>query len=722
MLAIPRMTDSVVLRYTYLGGCVTGLLLSCMSAAAQTPAAAGSPTSPGTLPTIVVTPTRQPADAFGIPVSVTAVEVPDQLRLGASPAELLRGVPGVLARDRNNYAQDTQIAIRGFGARSAFGIRGVRLLTDGIPATQPDGQGQVSHFNLASAQRLDVLRGPFSVLYGNAAGGVIQLHTGRGEGEPHLQLEAVAGRYASLRTGVTASGAVDAMDVRVNLTRFASDGPRAHSRVLRHSANARIAHALTGGGELTVVANALDQPWTDDPLGLSWAQFRENPRQVTAVATEFDTRKQVRQYQGGVLLDLPLGDALQLHGMLYGGSRDVGQFLAIPAAAQRAPRHAGGVIDLANGYGGGELRASADWATRAGDVTLTGGLAVDTLNQHRRGYENHLDGQLGVRGGLRRDETIRVDSRDPFLQAEWQPHPRWNVLAGLRHSRVRMQVRDAYITAANPDDSGRVDYHATTPVAGVQFRVTPRLHLHIGHGRGFETPTIAEVAYRADGGSGLALDLQPASSRHLEIGGKWRSDHVQADLSLFRIDSRNELAVATASGGRTTYQNIGRSRRDGMELSLDWQPAPAWRLQAAYTWLDARFTRAFIGCGDRCSQPNLPIAAGTRIPGIAEHTAWLAMTWTLRPQWQATLDAQAIGAITVDDAGSARRAPGHALLGAELTWNRPGPWRGFLRLDNVADRAHVGSVIVNDGNGRYYEPGAGRSWMIGLRWTPWAAR
>lgn len=694
-------------------------LLHAVPVVAQVPAAAAPS---GTLPTVVVTPIWHPVDAFAIPASVSVVDVPGQLRLGASPAELLRGVPGVQARERNNHAQDIQIAIRGFGARSAFGIRGVRLITDGIPATQPDGQGQVSHFNLASAERLDVLRGPFSVLSGNAAGGVIHLQTDRGEGQPHWRLEAVAGRFDSLRTGVTASGAQGGLDVHANLTRFASAGPRAHSRVLRHSANARIAHALNGGGELSVVVNALDQPWTDDPLGLTWTQFREDPHQVAAVATQFDTRKQVHQYQGGVLLDTPLGDAMHINAMLYGGSREVGQFLAVPPAAQRAPRHAGGVIDLGNGYGGGELRAARHWSGGAGDITLTGGIAVDTLRQRRRGFENHQGDLQGVRGALRRDERIRVDSHDPFLQVDWQPHARWKLLVGLRYSRVRMQVRDGYITADNPDDSGHVRYRAATPVVGIQFRPTPRLHLHIGHGRGFETPTIAEAAYRADGGSGLALDLAPARSRHLDIGGKWRSDRLQAELTLFRIDARNELAVATASGGRTTYQNIPGSRRDGVELALDWQPASGWRLQASHTWLDARFTRAFLGCGERCSRPDVAIAGGTRIPGIAEHAGWLALSWQPHARWQATLDAQATGRMTVDDAGSAHPAPGHVLLGAELVWHRPGRWRSFVRIDNLGNRDHVGSVIVNDGNGRHYEPGAGRTWLLGVQWNSRSAR
>lgn len=670
------------------------------------------------LDAVVVTATRSQADPFEVPASIDAVDVQDRLRLGASPAEVLGGVPGVVARDRHNYAQDTQIAIRGFGARSTFGIRGIRLYADGIPASQPDGQGQVSHFNLDAAERIEVLRGPFSALYGNASGGVIQVFTAPGTDPPQWQWGGNGGSFGTLSTGLDDRTAGNGFDANLDYSHFQTDGERAHSRARRDVFNARLALELAPSARLTLVGNMLDQPWTQDPLGLTWAQFKADAHQTTPEASTYDTRKYTRQATLGAILELDLGahDSLRLMG--YGGSRAVGQYLAIPASAQAAPRHAGGVVDLDNGFGGTDLRWAHKAQVAGRPLELSAGVAADQLDQHRRGYENFIGTTYGVQGRLRRDEDVRVRSVDQYAQLDWRFAQRWSLLAGVRHSRVTLRVRDHYIAPGNPDDSGHVAYSATTPVAGLMWRASDALHLYASVGRGFETPTIAEAAYRADGGAGLALDLKPVTSRNGEIGAKWRAGTVSAELALFQSDSDNELAVATSNGGRTTYRNVASARRRGAELALDWDLAADWTAELAYARLDARFTSAFLGCSARCAAPDTPVASGARLPGVPAHTATLAVRWQPVQGWNAAVDASNSGSAVADDFGAAR-APGYTVFGAEAgyRWSLArGALRTFLRVDNLADRDYVGSLIVNDSNGRYFEPGAGRSWLLGLEW------
>jgi iron complex outermembrane receptor protein len=699
------------------------LTLLCVPAlqAANPAAAQEAPRAEGEAPlldAVVVTATRSEADPFEVPASIDSVDVEEALRLGASPAELLDGVPGVVARDRHNYAQDTQIAIRGFGARSTFGIRGVRLYTDGIPATQPDGQGQVSHFNLDSAARIEVLRGPFSALYGNASGGVIQLFTADGVQPSEWRVGAVGGSDGTLRGGVNFRGASDGFDANLDYSHFQTDGYRAHSRARRDSLNAKIGVELGNGGKLTLLGNVLRQPDTQDPLGLTWEQFQEDPHQTASQAIDFNTRKRASQAVGGAILDLPLSEHDSLRIMGYGGTRAITQFLSIPLAPQEAPRHAGGVVDLDTGFGGTDLR----WARRMelGGRTLefSAGLAADRLDQRRRGFENFVGEQLGITGRLRRDEAIDVRSFDQHAQLDWDLAERWRLLAGARHSKVRMQVHDDYIAAGNPDDSGRVEFSQTTPVAGLMFRASEALHLYASYGRGFETPTITEVAYRADGGSGLAFDLQPVTSDNTELGAKWRRGGMQAQLAWFETRSDDELAVATSGGGRTTYQNIGSSRRRGAELAVDWNFAHDWRMAFAYSHIDARFTSDFLGCSARCTSPDTLIESGARIPGVPRDDASLALRWQPAQGWNAGIDASHSGDMVVNDFGTAR-APGYTLFGAEAGYrwqSQAGALRAFVRVDNLADRDYVGSAIVNDGNGRYFEPGPGRSWLLGLEW------
>jgi iron complex outermembrane receptor protein len=681
---------------------------------------AEEPQSSDDLPTVVVTATRIGQPAFEIPASIDSVsidDVPDVL--GVNPSDYLAGIPGLLARDRQNYAQDEQISIRGFGARATFGVRGVRLYTDGMPATMPDGQGQVSHFNLDSAERIEVLRGPFSALYGNASGGVIQLFSADGD-PPQVDLDLVGGSYGTGRASVNARGVAGDFDYNLDLTHFQTDGYRDHSAARRESGNAKLSWKIGDSGKLTLLANTLALPAADDPLGLTHAQFDADPRAVAAVATQFDTRKSVHQDQGGAIWEEELGGGHALRVLGYYGQRSVEQYLAIPASAQENPKHSGGVVDLDSDYGGADARWTwrGELAGRAFEIAA--GVSWDRQQQRRRGYENFVDDLLGVRGALRRDEDDIVRDFDQYAQATWHVTERWILTAGLRHSEVAFDADDHYIRSGNPDDSGGVDYAATTPVAGLLWKVATGVNAYLSYGRGFETPTFNELGYRADGGSGLAFDLDPARSRNAEIGVKLRPDaHVEATLALFRADTRNELAVATSSGGRTTYQNIGEARRDGAEAALAWRIADDWKLQLAWTWLDARFRSAFLTCaGTPCTTPDTAVAAGARIPGIPRSDLHAGVRWGGERGWHAGASGDYVGAVVVNDRGS-DRAPAYVVAAADLGYAfelDAGRLDAFARIDNAIDRRYAGSIIVNDANGRYFEPGAGRAFMVGVKW------
>ncbi|MDG2524007.1 TonB-dependent receptor [Stenotrophomonas sp. HITSZ_GD] len=689
------------------------LLITLLPAQAAAPAVAE-------LPAVQVEAARvRGVDPFDLPASFSQVDAGDAAdRRGAQASELLGGLPGVVARDRQNYAQDTQLSIRGFGARSTFGVRGVRLYVDGVPATMPDGQGQLSHFNVMGAERVEVLRGPFSALYGNASGGVVQWWSGAGAADDPWRLRATWGSEATSTVGAQLRGARGPFDYNLAASHFQTDGWREHSRARRESLNGRLGWTLGEGRTLSLVVNAFDAPDAQDPLGLTRAQFQADPRQATAVATQFNTRKSVRQSQAGLVYEQQAG-AGSLRVMAYGGTRAVEQYLAVPVAVQANPLHAGGVVDLDGDYGGVDARWSwqGEWAGRPFDVTV--GANADRQRQDRTGYENFAGGQLGVKGALRRDQRDTVSNLDQFAQAWWQWSARWSALLGVRHSEVRFRSADHYITPRNPDDSGRTDYSATTPVAGVVFRASEHVRLHASLGRGFETPTFNELGYRADGGAGLALDLRPAKSRNYEVGLKWRGD-AQAALALavFRADTDDELAVASNTNGRSTYRNIGRTRREGVEASWTQPLAARSELALAYTWLEATVRQGYLVCAaSGCATPDTWVAPGTALPGVPRQQFSAKWSWYPAP-WRLAAEVEAADRTPVNDLGR-EAAPGYALLAFEASreWAlASGALRAFARVDNVFDRAYVGSVIVNDGNGRYYEPGPGRAYLAGVEW------
>jgi iron complex outermembrane recepter protein len=672
---------------------------------------------------VVVTATRTAQSPYDIPAAIDSVRTPPDGTLDVNLSERLQSIPGVTARDRQNYAQDTQISIRGFGARSTFGIRGIRLYTDGIPATMPDGQGQVTHFNLDSAERVEVLRGPFSALYGNASGGVIQLFTADGTEPPELRFGIAGGSNGVFRSSVNARGVEGPVDYNVDLSHFRTSGYRDHSAARRESGNAKLGWKIDDDRKLTLVLNAVDIPGAQDPLGLTKAQFHANPRQVAAVADTYNTRKSADQQQAGLIYDQRIDDSNSLRVMGYYGQRTVTQYLSIPVATQTAQRgNSGGVVDLGNAYGGGDARWTWRNEVLGRPFEFAAGVSYDNQHQHREGYNNFVGTTLGVRGDKRRDEIDRVFDFDQYAQATWRVAQDWTLMGGLRHNNVRFNSDDRYIAPGNPDDSGSEKYSATTPVFGVLWRAAPWAHVYANWGRGFETPTFSEIGYRADGGAGLAFDLKPSKSENMEVGLKLQpSDRINAGLAVFRADSDNELAVATNLGGRTTYQNIARSRRQGIEASFDGELANALHLVASYTHLQASFRTPFLTCVSAgCAAPDTPVAAGTRIPGVPRAMGYAALKYGAETGVQAGIDMNAMGATSANDLGTAT-APGYALFGLSGGYVFDnGPWRvnTFARVDNLADRHVIGSVIVNDGNGRYFEPAPGRTFLVGVdvRW------
>jgi iron complex outermembrane receptor protein len=694
------------------------LLLSffaCAEALAQT-----SP-DPVTLDRVQVQATRlQGVPAFDTPASLDSIDLREAGNsAGVNMSERLGGIPGLLARDRQNYAQDTQLSIRGFGARSTFGVRGVRLFADGIPASMPDGQGQLSHFNLAAGDRIEVMRGPFSALYGNSSGGVLQLWSADGEDPDQWRVASSIGSNASHALSARLLGKQGALGYNLAASTFETEGYRGHSAARRDSANAKLTFDLGDERRLDFVFNYLDLPDADDPLGLTADQVRENPRLASPVALLFDTRKSVRQAQTGATYEQPLGEAQTLRLMGYGGRRSVEQFLSLPAVAQTNPLNSGGVIDLDNDYGGLDARWSWQGTVAARPFEVIVGANADRQRQHRRGYENFVGATLGMKGAQRRDERNQVGNFDQFAQAWWKFTGRWALLAGVRHSEVRFRSDDDYVSADNPDDSGRVDYSRTTPVAGLVFSPGDDARVYLSAGRGFETPTFNELGYRADGGAGLALDLSPAVSRNLELGGKWRNGKgASLNVAVFRADTDDELAVASNVGGRSTYRNVGRARRQGVEGEFGMPIAAQWDLQLSYTWLQAEFRDAFLICNRAgCTIPDTPVAAGSRIPGVPEQQLFARLQWQGRV-WSATVEGNGVGDVAVNDIAS-QSAPGYFLLNLEAarSWNLGhGRLRGFARIDNALDHGYIGSVIVNEGNSRFYEPGPDRGFLIGAEW------
>ena len=693
-----------------------GLLVAACGAHAQTAPLAVS------LDAVVVSGQRAREPSFNVPAAISAVGRDEIENAGPQIGlnEVLSRLPGISVRNRNNEAQDLQLSIRGFGARSTFGIRGVKVLVDGIPATMPDGQGQLSNVALGSVGRIEVLRGPLAQLYGNAAGGVLQVFTADDALVPTATLSAALGRYGLWKVGTTVSTSTPGYGLTIEGADIHSDGFRPHSQSRRRQLNARWQSQWTANTHVAVVLNVLDQPTSKDPLGLTAEQFRSrrtgsNPAYLAALAQ--DPRKTVRQQQLGATVTQRVSDVTELSARWYLGSRELTNALSIPIAAQASPTSSGGIVDFDRTYGGAAVQGAHRIALAEGrELTLTAGIEVETYREDRQGYVN----TRGERGDLKRDELNTVRSTDVFVQANYDLTPQWTLTAGARHSRVTFTSDDRYIAPGNPDDSGRLAFSATNPVAGIAWKATPTLNAYANIGRGFETPTFNELSYRPDGSSGLNTALKASRSRHTEVGVKWKVTHTQRlDAALFYIATDDELVVNSSMGGRSTFKNAGRTSRRGIELSHTAQLGRSLHSVVSLSTLRARFDDAFVsGSGSSAA----PVRAGNRLPGTPNRQLYAELAWSPGDAFGglgAAVEAAHSGRLYVNDTNSDPSSTS-TVFNLRVNWRQTvGGWQfnERVRIDNLTDRAYVGSVIVNEGNGRYFEPARPRAWTIGITAT-----
>lgn len=664
---------------------------------------------------VVVTGSRNEHPSFDVPA---AIDVVDGARIGNSQmrvnaSEALAAVPGLVVQNRQNYAQDLQISSRGFGARSAFGVRGIHLISDGIPASMPDGQGQAATFNLDMADRIEVLRGPYSAIYGNHSGGVIQLFTRDGAGAPTLELNLSGGSYGTHKADLNAQGKQDGVGYVLDASRFDTDGYRSHSAATRDQAYAKLSLTPLDGARLTIVANGLRQKDTQDALGTTWATYQRDPRageidtsdtQVPkrTLADRYNTRKSIDHQQIGANWEQSIGDD-RLRLTAYGGNREVIQYQAFSKAFQAPASHSGGVVDFERDFSGTDINWLHVSQAGGGKLSTTIGLEYGRSSDARTGYENFIGNEFGVKGALRRDETDHVANLDPYLQTEWQAGA-WLLTAGLRHSRVKISVDDHFLS--NGNDSGSLEYSHTAPVLGLLYRISPQLNAYASAARGFETPTLNELFYSGSGG-GFNFHLAPALSTHLETGLKARLDGgTRINAALFQVRTTDELVVDSAGGGRTSYRNAGKTLRQGVELSLDSSWRYGFSSRLALTSLRAVYDQGYGS-----------VVQGSRLPGVPNANLYGELAWRDSDErYGAALEAIASGKVYVEDSNADLPAPGYGVLNARI--NAGQRWHGwrfkqFARLNNLLDKNYVGSVIVGDTNKRYYEAAPGRNWTLG---------
>ena len=662
------------------------------------------------LPTVQVTVTRETARSpLELPYAISVTQ-PDSLRPGARQLaldELLLMIPGIAVTNRNNPTQDPRITIRGFGARSAFGVRGVRVLRDGIPLTLPDGQTPVDYIDLESVGSIQVLRGAASSLYGNASGGVIELRTEAAPSVPFGgSVRASRGSYGMQRLHATAGGTSDALLYQGSVTRTEMEGFRDYS-------NQRTTHALArvelqrGPTRWSLQGIGFDMPVAENPGALTAAQFATDPRMAEANTVRTRARKDVQQGQLSLIAtrDAAVGE---LSASIYGGFRDLYNPLAFAIVA----------IDRVN-YGA-SLRASLIPRTLMGaEHRFSAGVEAQRLEDDRERFANCNNGDVAIdpgcspsgseRGALLQKQLEIVNGLGAYVRDEIGINSWLTASAGVRADFTRFEIEDRFIVGTDPDDSGERTLPALSPMVGLVARLGALTSLYANVSSSFETPTATEMGNKPDGSAGFNPELEAQQGLSYELGAKgFVLPAVAYDAAIYFTVVRDELIPFEIpdGGGRRYFRNAGRTQRRGLEVGLRADAGPL-RTGLSYSYADYEFVDYQVGATRY---------DGQRIPGIPVHQAQGSVAVLTR--WgHGTVETVAASRTFVDDANSASAA-GYAIVnlraGGRVPLGALGEVEPVVGVHNLLDRAYVGSVSVNAAGGRYYEPASGRSLFVGV--------
>jgi iron complex outermembrane receptor protein len=691
----------------------------CLSVFPSLPLWAQTPES--ALTEVVVQSGRLAQKQFDAPASVFTVDAQTLRDSGAQVnlSDALNQAPGVVALNRNNYAQDIQISIRGFGARSAFGMRGIRLITDGIPGTMPDGQGQASTVSMTSAERMEILTGPLALLYGNASGGVIQTFTREAGDTPEAQVNMYAGSYGMQRTDWQISQRSGNVGLVADYSTFSIDGYRANSAAERKQLNSVITVDAKPDTRFKFIINVFDMPYANDALGLNAADLAADPSKAGTNAITRRTRKTVHQEQMGAVAEHRVSSDLQLQARIYGGTRTNLQYQT------GLPSSTGTWVGLDRRYEGFGLQANGKTqAFNNTPVQWVLGTDMDHAQEQRQAGAAAAGEKSGA---LTRNELNEARNLDYFAQANWSLTERYTLTTGARQSEVTLKSRDDMPTPV--DGSGSVTYRATSPVLGLTWHAQDNLNVYINRGKGFETPTMVEAAYSRDTNNNFVEKFNPnlkaSRSTHLEIGTKWLpTPSTRFDAAWFQIHTDDEIVAALTSNSKTAYANAAQTKRNGFEMALRQQYNEHWRSQASATFIQATYEAGSASY----SPPN-----GNDLPAIPKRQLFASLQWSekgfaiagpKRPLGlEANLDVIHRSSMWANDANTTTSSD-YALAHSYTVFNarvrqryQVGSARveAFVGVDNLTNKDTVSSVIVNQSSKQYFEPGLPRSWVVGVQ-------
>jgi iron complex outermembrane receptor protein len=664
------------------------------------------------LPEINVTVTRSPEPLQRVPFAVGVLDRDDLTRgqptLGID--EALNNLPGVVVANRYNFSLDQRISIRGFGSRSNFGVRGLKILVDGIPQTLPDGQSQLTNVDFADLERAEVLRGSSSALYGNASGGVISFQTERAAPGPFAQRVRVQGGDGK-RAGdgfykwqSWTSGRAGDVSGTLSVSQFKADGFRQHSAAEVRQLNAGGEWSVSGSTVANVRLSLADSPEAKNPGALTRDEYLANPDSAARNNLLRGADKDVQQYQlaFGVKHFDPAGN--EYNATVFGLLRDLENPLAAPPDVGAGPTN-GTYIRIDRAVGGLRLSLARSLGASEQAPRLTAGVDAQRMRDDRENLVSEGGAPTAV---LFLDQREQVTELGPFAQVLWSPNERLLVSGGARFDWVRFNLDDRFLS--NGDDSGDRSMSALSGNFGASWSFDDRFVPYANISTSFETPTTTELVNQPDGSAGFNRELDPQRAVNYEVGARGQPvPSVTYSVALFLGRVTDAIVQAEEVGGRAFFRNAQKTHNDGAEFGLRVTPVPGLSLQGAYTYARYRFVEEADGTG----------LDGNRLPGVPEHFWRFGLRTGLPAGLYLDADHTLSSSVASDDANTPEGIVdswGAGVTNARLGWQGDAgelQFAPFLGVNNLWDRRYIGSVTLNGLFGRVFEPAPRRVIYVG---------
>ena len=638
------------------------------------------------LENVIVKSTKINSTIQQAPLSVTLKSFREEKNFNSqsSFSDFTRNTPGLFTSSSNNFSQDLRISIRGFGARSAFGIRGIKLIVDGIPETTPDGQSQLDNLPLGLVSSVEILRGPNANLYGNSSGGVISINTLTDSSEKYYRNSGIFGAYQYQSLQKTRILDWNSSSLIIHYDKRRSNGYRDQSGYKSNILNLKYINDLDNNNKIVWQINYTDSPYAYDSGGLKLSEVENDRRQARKNNIDYDTYEKVKHLKTGVSWNHKRSENSFFDSYFFYQKRDF---------FTKLPFNFGGIISLDRDYYGLGTKYTKKYYRDNRTKTLV--LGLDYLNQSddRKRYKN----DFGVQGEITFDQIEQFKSTGLYMLSQTNYDSGLLVRYGIRYD----------MNDISTDSSSSIILDKLNPSIGLTYKVNSNDNIFFSFGTSFETPTLNELSNNPNG-EGLNKNLKSSSSLNYEIGWRKAVSNLTLEAIAYFISSENEILPYELEQfpGKNFYQNVGSTSRFGVELNSQLS-FKGGRVNLSYTLSKNKFEDFIINNNNL--DDNL-------IPGIPSQMLDLDLIFKLSRGRSLIISNKLIGERYADNANETL-VSSYNLLNIKYSKDILSNSEVFLGLNNAFNQEYFDNIRINAFGNRYYEPAPKRNFYFGVNFS-----